>query len=269
MDATSEPTTAGLASASPPTEDTSTRSKNLHTDVAISNSEPAQDKPASTNTSNHPRAAQVDNVTLATTSISTSPAASFLGIPSEVRYMIYGYLWTRNIDVYIDAPRYSRPSTILLPISQVNRQVRLEAKVSLRRIKLPGYYLHATVKDLDFSNITSILEDFKNNSYSNDRRGGVKGLNVLLSLRHEDLQHDPPAPDTFEDFVLCLKRLQLHVSYDYDFTDEHGKKRYGYFGMSRRMITDRLRNSSTFRWSGPSAVRYAIYRMQGPTLRRS
>jgi hypothetical protein len=134
---------------------------------------------------------------------------------------------------------------------------------------LPGYYLHATVKDLDFSKITSLLEDFNNNSYSNDRRGGVTGLKVLLSLRHEDLQHEPPAPDTFEDFVLCLKRLHVDVSYDYDFTDEHGKKRYGYFGMSRRMITDRLRNSSAFRWSGPSAVRYAIYRMQGPTLRRS
>ena len=79
--------------------------KNLHTDdddAAVSNPEPAQAKPSSrAATPNHPRAAQVDNANL--TIVSTPPAACFLGVSLEVRQMIYGYLWTPAIDVYIDS----------------------------------------------------------------------------------------------------------------------------------------------------------------------
>jgi hypothetical protein len=116
-DATYEPTTAGLASASPPTEDTSTRSKNPHTDVAISCSELAQDEPASSATLSHPRAAQIDNANLTTTS--TPPTASFLGIPTEVRYMIYSYsgLGTSTSISTLLATRALAPSSSLSPKS--------------------------------------------------------------------------------------------------------------------------------------------------------
>jgi hypothetical protein len=206
------------------------------------------------------RAAQVDNASLTTTS--TPPATSFLGIPTEVRYMIYGYIWTEAIDLYIDRPNRLKTNAVG-PIFQVNRQVRSETIDSLRRTKSLTFDLHATVRDLNFSNTTSVLEVL-NNQFSKTRNGGIiRELHVLLSLRHKDLKHPPPAPASFEQFVRCLERLGLSARYTYS---SMGRTRKGVEKSARDdqiTINARLRKavySAPGGWSPD--VRDALVKMQ-------
>jgi hypothetical protein len=242
-DATSGPT-AGLASV------TSAHSKGLHSDATVFSPELAQDEPPSSATSNHSRAAQVDNADLTTTS--TALAACFLGIPTEVRYMIYGYLWAPIIDLYIDSPSHIKPNAIH-SIFQVSRQVRLESIDSLRRTKSLTFNIHAIVKDLDFSRITNMLEDLSHNKYSQARDGGIGRLFIHLSLRRGDPQRPPSAPESIETFIECLQKLGLDVWYKYLPTNKDGVKIERCFVECHRAITSRLRSS--FVVDMPSDVR--------------
>jgi hypothetical protein len=175
--------------------------KNLHTDdddAAISNPEPAQAKPSSrAATPNHPRAAQVDNANL--TIVSTPPAACFLGVSLEVRQMIYGYLWTSAIDLYIDSSLSHRQPNAVHPLFLTSHQVRMEALDGLRRTRSLTFNFHAVVHNIDFSKLTRMLEDLSDAPKAPS--GAIRELHVVLSLQQRDLKHAPTAPKSFEGFV--------------------------------------------------------------------
>jgi hypothetical protein len=161
------------------------------------------------------------------------PSASFLGIPTEIRQMIYGYLWNTPtpLNLYIDPPSYSSPNTIL-PILQTHPQIRREALDTLRRTrKSLAFTLHASVADLDFSRITALLEDYGAGTTSKKYKLSkaldgitIAGLHILLTVRDEDLKYDSPFASTFEGFFMCLKENfgGLEVKYEYGGTGEGG-----------------------------------------------
>jgi hypothetical protein len=188
--------------------------KNLHTDddddAAISNPGSAQAKSSSrAATPSHPRDARVNNGN--TTMLSTPPAASFLGVSLEVRCMIYGYLWTQAIDIYIDSSPSNPQPNAAHPLFLISHQVRMEALDGLRRTRSLTFNLHAAVHDIDFSKLTRTLEDLSDASKAPS--GAIRELHVVLSLQQRALKHAPPAPKSLEGFVQCLRRLGLSARY--------------------------------------------------------
>ena len=237
-----------------PTLHISAHSENHHTDDAAVSLELAQDEEASSATPDHLGAAQDDDANLKLSP--TSPTVSFLGIPPEIRYMIYGYLWARTINLYVDPPSHSHPNAAP-PIFQVNRQVRLEAIDKLRRTRSLTFNIHATVKNLDFSKIAGVLADFRNNRHSEKRGGGVKIMRILLSLRHDDPQRQPQA---LEEFVESSKKGGWKT-YEHAFTGADGVEMDA--DASRRAVASRLRRS-VLEFPTSGKARRAVRHMQGP-----
>jgi hypothetical protein len=156
--------------------------------------------------------------------------------------MIYGYLWAPIIDLYIDSPNHIKPNAVC-PIFQVSRQVRLEPIDSLRRTKSLTFNIHAIVKDLDFSRITTMLEDLSHNKYSQARDGGIRRLFIHLSLQKGDPQRPPSAPESIETFIECLQKLGLDALYKYLRTNKDGVEIERSRDNCSRAITSRLRSS--------------------------
>lgn len=126
----------------------------------------------------HPHAAPVD------TAISTPATACFLGIPTELRYMIYDYLWTPKVDVYVDPTRLSHPNPVH-PIFSVNFEIRLEATDNIARKRPVTVHIHGSAECFDFRTITRALEDLdkaRYNKYFESRSAGQTKLHVHLHM---------------------------------------------------------------------------------------
>jgi hypothetical protein len=215
MDATCEQTD-GLVPISRVAAHSSAPSDDAHNNIAPIAPEFAQDAPAPSATTSQPHAARVDNAIT-----STSPTACFLGIPTEVRLMIYGYVWTPEVDVYIDPPSHLHPNTVH-PICHANRQIRFEAIDSLRREQTVTLHFHASVKDLDFTSVINTLEGLDNNKHLGKRGGGQRKLHMHISIQYRAKWSQSYPPGSFPKLTACLKKLVFGAEYDYSFTDKGG-----------------------------------------------
>ncbi|KAM0691076.1 hypothetical protein Q7P36_009847 [Cladosporium allicinum] len=173
---------------------------------------------------------------------SNAPTACFLGIPTEVRYMVYEYLWTPTVNIYIMSPSLSpHKVNAIHPIFNVNRHIRSEAIDSLKRNKSLTFAFHASTDDADFRKLASVLQDLGNTSnYFKESSGGgdKKMLQVHLHLHFRDAYLQTSAPGGFEEYIACLAKLGLEAEYEYTFTDRDEHERSGDF--ARRMIINRI-----------------------------
>lgn len=215
-----------------PKAPSSAHSNELHTNNAAVTLDLTQATSTSSATAHHPQTAQVDE-----SNASTYPTACFLGIPLEVRCMIYDLLWIPKVDIYIDPSSISHPNPVH-PVFRVNRQVRSEAIDNLQRRKPTTLHIHAIAKDLDFTETTSTLEDLDKNQYFEKRGGSKWKLQIRLSLHHEDQWRLPPAPESFATFLVLLKKLDVKPKYEYAFTDKDGEEADASF--ARGLIVGRI-----------------------------
>jgi hypothetical protein len=231
IDTTSEATTTLTPVSLPPTHP-STHPNNAETKLAIVTPEFAPAALTSSATIDHPHTAQLD-----LEAASDSPTASFLGIPTEVRCMIYDYLWPSAVDICINSPGLAFPIDVR-PIFHVDRQSRSEAIGSLRRHKSLTFNIHAIAEDLDFRQTTSALKDLNNNYFRKEGGGGKKKLTVHLYLRSRDVNSKADAPESFAEFIACLAELGLQADYKFTFTTKDLLDRGGDF--ARAMIVKRI-----------------------------
>lgn len=217
MDATSEPTFEPVPG-SRSTAHSPVHFRNTQTEVAVVAPELAPAGFDSSATTDNSRAAQlvIDNPGDA----STSTSACFLGIPIELRYTIYGYLWAPNVDVFIDPRNPLHPNGVH-PIFHINSQTRLEAIDSIRKDQMPTVRFHINAEDLDLRKTTSVLKklDFKYLKTSNDRevvlRVHINTPNVALSEPFMHAYYRPVPRGSLTDFIACLSKLGLQAEYEY------------------------------------------------------
>jgi hypothetical protein len=155
--------------------------------------------------------------------------------------MIFEYLWTPIVDIYITSPRLSPPkANATSPIFNVNRQLRAEATDSLKRNKSLKFALHSSTDDVDFRNMVPVLEDLDSSSSNRfeENGDGNKTVQVHLHLNSRDAYFQTPAPGGFAEYIACLARLGLKAEYEYTFTDYDGHMRRG--DSARLMIVYRL-----------------------------
>lgn len=155
--------------------------------------------------------------------------------------MIFEYLWTPIVNIYITSPRLSPPkANATTPIFNVNRQLRAEATDSLKRNKSWTCALHSSTDDIDFRNMVAVLEDLDSSSSNRfeENGDGKKTVQVHLHLNSRDAYFQTPAPGGFAEYIACLARLGLKAEYEYTFTDEDGLMRSG--GSAPLKIVSRL-----------------------------
>jgi hypothetical protein len=207
------------------TAHSSAHSCDTQTKVAAVTSEPALAGFASSATTGHSKAAQLD--TDDSDAASTSTSASFLGIPMELRYIIYGYLWAPNVDVYIDPPSF-RLHNIVHPILHINSQIRSEAVDSIRRDQTVTVCIHANADDLDLRSTTSVLKklDFNFLKKNDDRkivlRAHIRSTHMAVSQPFLQAFSLPVPPGSFADFIACLTKLGWEAEYEFTRLDLGG-----------------------------------------------
>jgi hypothetical protein len=233
IDATSGPTDelAPVAKEYQPVQ-----SENARTNIAAVIPELAQAGLASSATTGLSHAAQLNIETPEATS--NSSTACLVGLPTEVHCMIFEYLWTPIVDIYITSPRLSPPkANATSPIFNVNRQLRAEATDSLKRNKCA---LHSSTDDVDFRNMVAVLEDLDSSSSNRfeENGDGNKTVQVHLHLNSRDAYFQTLAPGGFAEYIACLARLGLKAEYEYTFMDDDGHMRRG--DSARLMIVSRL-----------------------------
>ena len=195
------------------TAHSSAHSRDPKTNVAVVTSEPALSA-----TTGHSKAAQLD--TDNSDAASTSTSACFLGIPMELRYIIYGYLWAPNVDVYIDPPSF-RLHNIVHPILHTNSQIRSEAVDSIRRDQTVTVCIHANADDLDLRSTTSVLKkrDFNFFKKNDDRkivlRAHIRSTHTAVSQPFLLAFSLPVPPGSFADFIACLTKLGWEAEYEF------------------------------------------------------
>jgi len=240
-------------------------SKDVHATIAAVIRQPAQVGSASSATTGHSHATQLDIVNPEVAS--NSSTACFLDIPPEVHCMIFDYLWTPIINICIMSARLSRTPCVIHPIFHVNHQIRLEATDSLKRNKSLTIALHASTDDVDFRKMASLLGDLDSKGdYFEEGGEGRKTLEVNLHLHFRDAYRQTRAPGGFAEFIACLAKLGLEAQYEYTFTDRDGVERVGDF--ARLMIVNRLLrliNAPQVISSDLAGTAEAIRKMQFPS----
>jgi hypothetical protein len=212
--------------------------KDAHTNITAVTPDLAQAGLASSATTGLSHAAQLgtENHEVA----SHSPTACFEGIPTELHCMIFEYLWTPTVNIYVLSPRFSPPKVNAVhPIFNVSRHIRSQAIDSLQRNKPLTFAFHTSIDDRDFRKLARMIEDLDNTSnYFKESDNSKKRLQVHLHLDFRNAYRQTLAPGGFANFIACLRKLGPEAEYEYTFTDRDGLLRVADF--ARPMIVNRI-----------------------------